>query len=68
MKYRTLPGTGISVSTLALGAMGFGTETEEADAFAILDRFVEAGGNLLDTSNVYGGGASGRIDQLARKW
>jgi aryl-alcohol dehydrogenase-like predicted oxidoreductase len=37
--------------------MGFGTETDEPDAFAILDRFVEANGNLVDTSNVYGGGA-----------
>ena len=44
MKYRTLPGTGISVSNLALGTMGFGTETDQADAFAILDRFVESDG------------------------
>ena len=29
MKYRKLPGTGISVSNLALGTMGFGTETDE---------------------------------------
>jgi aryl-alcohol dehydrogenase-like predicted oxidoreductase len=34
MNYRTLPGTGISVSNLALGTMGFGTG------------FVEANGNL----------------------
>jgi hypothetical protein len=33
MKYRTLPGTGVSVSNLALGTMGFGTETDEPDAF-----------------------------------
>jgi aryl-alcohol dehydrogenase-like predicted oxidoreductase len=65
MKYRTLPGTGVSVSNLALGAMGFGTETEEADAFAILDRFVEADGNLVDTSNVYGGGVS---EELIGRW
>ncbi|MEA2323867.1 MAG: hypothetical protein QOD81_3717 [Solirubrobacteraceae bacterium] len=44
MNYRTLPGTGISVSNLALGTMGFGTETDEPDAFAVLDRFVEADG------------------------
>jgi len=58
MKYRNLPGTGTSVSNLALGTMGFGTETDEPEAFAILDRFVEADGNLVDTSNVYGAGAS----------
>ena len=42
MKYRNLPGTGISVSNIALGTMWFGTETGENEAFAILDRFVEA--------------------------
>jgi aryl-alcohol dehydrogenase-like predicted oxidoreductase len=65
MNYRTLPGTGVSVSNLALGTMGFGTETDEPDAFAILDRFVEADGNLVDTSNVYGGGAS---EELIGRW
>ena len=54
MQYRTLPDTGISVSNLALGAMGFGTETEEREAFVILDRFIESSGNLVDTANVYG--------------
>ncbi|GGJ43877.1 aldo/keto reductase [Deinococcus roseus] len=65
MKYRTLPGTGISVSNLALGVMGFGTETDEAEAFRILDRFIEAGGNLIDTANVYGAGAS---EELLGRW
>jgi len=65
MKYRTLPGTGISVSNLALGAMGFGTEADEAGSFAILDRFVEADGNLVDTANVYGGGVS---EEVIGRW
>ena len=65
MKYRTLSGTGISVSNLALGTMGFGTETDDAAAFAILDRFVEADGNLVDTANVYGGGAS---EEVLGRW
>lgn len=65
MKYRTLPGTGISVSNLALGTMGFGTETDERDAFAILDTFIEADGNLVDTANVYGAGAS---ESLLGRW
>ena len=65
MKYRTLAGTGISVSKIALGTMGFGTETEESDAFAILDRFVDADGNLVDTANVYGAGAS---EELLGRW
>jgi aryl-alcohol dehydrogenase-like predicted oxidoreductase len=65
MKYRNLSGTGVSISNLALGAMGFGTETDEKEAFAILDKFVEADGNLVDTSNVYGAGAS---EELIGRW
>src|SRR3954462_13393334 len=65
MKYRTLPGIGTTVSNLALGTMGFGTETDEAEAFAVLDRFVDANGNLVDTSNVYGAGAS---EELLGRW
>jgi aryl-alcohol dehydrogenase-like predicted oxidoreductase len=65
MKYLTLPGAGINVSNLALGTMGFGTETDEPEAFSILDRFVEADGNLVDTSNVYGAGAS---EELLGRW
>ena len=58
MKYRKLGRSGLSVSTLILGTMGFGTETPEDEAFAILDAFVEAGGNMIDTADVYGRGAS----------
>ncbi|SFF73949.1 aldo/keto reductase [Curtobacterium sp. YR515] len=65
MKYRMLGNTGTTVSTIALGTMGFGTETEENDAFAILDRFFDAGGNFLDTANVYGAGAS---EELLGRW
>ncbi|ALG10932.1 aldo/keto reductase [Kibdelosporangium phytohabitans] len=56
MKYRTIgqdPGTRREVSVLALGAMHFGTGTDEETAFAVLDRYVEAGGTFIDTSNNY---------------
>lgn len=65
MKYRKLGSSGLSVSDLILGTMGFGTETEEKDAFAILDAFVEAGGTMIDTSDVYGKGAS---EELIGRW
>ncbi|GAA4861939.1 aldo/keto reductase [Kitasatospora terrestris] len=56
MKYRTI-GTDArgrrEVSVLSLGAMLFGTLTDEATSFAILDRFVEAGGTFVDTANNY---------------
>jgi aryl-alcohol dehydrogenase-like predicted oxidoreductase len=41
MKYRKLGNSGASVSNLILGTMGFGTETPEKEAFAILDAYLE---------------------------
>jgi aryl-alcohol dehydrogenase-like predicted oxidoreductase len=61
MDYRTLGSTGVSVSTLALGTMTFGTETDEEGSHRQLDRFVEAGGNLVDTADVYNQGVSEHI-------
>lgn len=53
--------SGLSVSRLALGAMTFGVETDEATAFAQLDAFRAHGGTLVDTADVYGDGESERI-------
>ena len=53
MEYRTLGRSGCAVSTYALGTMTFGKETDEAGSHAQLDAFVEAGGNLIDTADVY---------------
>src|SRR5690606_28019322 len=61
MEYRTLGGTGTVVSTYCLGTMTFGNETSEEVAHAQLDRFVAAGGNFLDTANVYSRGTSESI-------
>ena len=65
MKYRTLGHSGLSVSNLILGTMGLGTETPEKEAFAILDAFMDAGGNMLDTADVYGKGVS---QELLGRW
>lgn len=65
MKYGRLGQSGVSVANLTLGTMGFGTETPEPEAFAILDAYIEAGGNMLDTADVYGGGAS---EELLGRW
>lgn len=43
----------MNTPTLALGTMYFGTRVEDQAAFAILDRYVELGGQWLDTSNNY---------------
>ena len=53
--------TGPIVSRLALGTMTFGVETDEHAAHEQLDTFVEAGGTLIDTADVYADGESERI-------
>src|SRR5919198_840757 len=45
--------TGVLVSEFALGTMTFGKESDERAAHAILDHYVEAGGNLVDSADVY---------------
>lgn len=53
MEMRVLGGTGLEVSALCLGAMTFGNETDENVAEAMVDLFLEAGGNFVDTADVY---------------
>jgi aryl-alcohol dehydrogenase-like predicted oxidoreductase len=65
MDYRTLGRSGCSVSTLALGTMTFGKETDEAGAHEQLDTFVAAGGNLVDTADVYNAGTS---EEMIGRW
>jgi aryl-alcohol dehydrogenase-like predicted oxidoreductase len=65
MHYRFLGTTGIKVSELCLGAMTFGRETDEQESHRILDRFVDAGGNFIDTADVYSRGAS---EEIIGRW
>ena len=65
MEYRTLGSSGCVVSTFTLGTMTFGHETDEAGAHAQLDAFVAAGGNLIDTADVYTPGAS---EEIIGRW
>jgi len=65
MEYRMLGRSGCVVSSFALGSMTFGRESDEATCFAQLDRFVESGGNLIDTADVYAAGAS---EQVIGRW
>jgi aryl-alcohol dehydrogenase-like predicted oxidoreductase len=61
MDYRYLGRTGLKVSELCLGAMTFGRETSEEDSYALMDTFAGAGGNFIDTANVYSRGVSETI-------
>jgi aryl-alcohol dehydrogenase-like predicted oxidoreductase len=61
VELRQLGRTGVRVTELCLGAMTFGREIDEPASRAILDRYLDAGGNFVDTADVYGGGASEEI-------
>jgi aryl-alcohol dehydrogenase-like predicted oxidoreductase len=61
MKQRRLGSTGLYVSHLALGTMTWGHDTDEDDATNQLTAFIEAGGNLVDTADVYIDGESERV-------
>lgn len=65
MQLKFLGRTGVLVSELCLGAMTFGREADEAASQAMLDRFLEAGGNFIDTANVY---AEGRSEEILGRW
>ena len=67
MNYRYLGKTGLKVSELCLGAMTFGRENEatEEESFQMMDHFVAAGGNFIDTANVYSAGIS---EEIVGRW
>jgi aryl-alcohol dehydrogenase-like predicted oxidoreductase len=65
MEYRYLGKTGLKVSELCLGAMTFGRESTEDVGFQIMDRFAEAGGNFIDTADVYTRGVS---EEIVGRW
>ncbi len=61
MEYRRLGRTGLMVSELCLGTMTFGRELDEEGSREIIARFLEAGGNFIDTADVYETGLSEEI-------
>lgn len=65
MDYRQLGATGLKVSELCLGAMMFGAQTDEQDSRALLQTFTDAGGNFIDTADVYNAGVS---EEVLGRW
>lgn len=65
MNYKLLGRSGLKVSELCLGTMGFGTENgwgaDKDASFAIMDAYANAGGNFVDTANMYKLGTSEKI-------
>lgn len=69
MEFTKLGKTGMNVSRLCLGTMNFGPETEEKDAFRIMDAALDAEINFFDTANVYGGvGHRGWTEEIIGRW
>ena len=65
MKTTPLGTSDLNVTPLALGTMTFGKEADEDTAHALLDQYVAAGGNLIDTADVYSRGLS---EEIIGRW
>src|ERR1044072_7753104 len=72
MNKRSLGNSGLEVAPLALGGNVFGWTVGEADAFPILDAFIAAGFNLIDTADVYPkwvpGNQGGESEAIIGNW
>jgi aryl-alcohol dehydrogenase-like predicted oxidoreductase len=64
MEFRNLGNTGLRVSELCLGTMTFGREADEETSLRMTERFIEAGGNFIDTADVY---TTGRSEEIVGK-
>ena len=65
MDYRTMGLSGTAVTTLCLGTMTFGAESTEEQSFAMMDAYASAGGNFIDTADVYTAGTS---EEIVGRW
>ena len=71
MEKRMLNGTDLSVSKLCMGTVNFGTTLTQEQSHAHLDRFMEHGGNFLDTAHVYSNwipGETSRSEKIIGSW
>jgi len=68
MEYAYLGKSGLKVSRLCLGTMNFGPQTEEKEAFRIMDAALDAGVTFFDTANVYGAQNPGWTEEIIGRW
>ncbi|MBC8075179.1 MAG: aldo/keto reductase [Chloroflexales bacterium] len=72
MEYRRLGRSGLKVAPICLGSMQFGWWCDEATSFRVLDAYVEAGGNFIDTADVYSswveGHQGGESETIIGRW
>ena len=72
MQKKNLGNSDLNVAPLAFGGMVFGWTADESTSFELLDAFVDAGFNLIDTANVYSawvpGNSGGESESVIGKW
>ena len=72
MKNVSLGATDLRVSNICLGTMQFGWTADEEASFAVMDAFLEAGGNFLDTADIYSnwapGHSGGESEEIIGRW
>ncbi len=72
MNYRDLGRAGLRVSEICLGTMQWGWTASEQTAFEVMDAFMEAGGNFIDTADIYSrwveGNPGGVSETIIGKW
>jgi aryl-alcohol dehydrogenase-like predicted oxidoreductase len=70
MKTTTIKGTDLRISMFCLGGQSFGSRDSQQVSYAMLDQFVEAGGNFLDTANNYAiwNGKGGESETMIGQW
>jgi aryl-alcohol dehydrogenase-like predicted oxidoreductase len=72
MNMTMLGTTDLKVSNLCLGTMQFGWTADEVASFAVLDAFAKAGGNFIDTADIYSnwspGNAGGVSEEIVGRW
>lgn len=70
--YRRLGRSGLHLFPLGLGTMQFGWSADEATSFEIMDAYAEAGGNFLDTADIYTtwtpGNPGGVSEEIMGRW
>ncbi len=72
MEYRTLGRSGLKVAPICLGTMQFGWSADEQTSFQVMDAYADAGGNFIDTADVYSawveGNPGGISEEIIGRW
>jgi aryl-alcohol dehydrogenase-like predicted oxidoreductase len=65
VEYTRLGKSGLKVARACLGTMTFGREADEETSFKIMDRYIDLGGNFLDTADAY---STGGAEEIVGRW